>query len=81
MSLQLVPNADHGWKWISVHALWLAGILPSVWDTLPHQWQDRLPFSAVCIASGITAAAGIIGRFTDQGIDLTPPSTHEDHKC
>jgi len=81
LNLKLVPDARHAWKWISIHALWLAGILPSVWDNLPHKWQDAMPFNVICICTAITAVVGIVGRLTDQNIDLTPPTIHEEHEC
>lgn len=64
--MRLVDNWKQGWKWVSVHALAVAGVLPATWESLPHRWQDAVPLSAVATATAITAAVGIIGRLVDQ---------------
>lgn len=64
--MKLVPQWQQSYKWLSMHALALAGVLPSVWCSLPGEWRSVIPISYVAIAAGITSLLGIAGRLLDQ---------------
>lgn len=65
--MKLVSDWRDAWRWFSVHALALAGVLPGAWEALPQRWQDVVPVSWVATAAAVTAALGIYGRLVDQG--------------
>lgn len=70
--MKLVPQWQYSWKWFSVHALALAGVLPSVWCSLPDSWRAIVPISYVAIATAITSVLGILGRLIYQPSMLSP---------
>lgn len=64
--IAFVPDWRSAWKWFSVHALTVAGVLPATWCSLPAEWRAVVPVHIMAIATFITAALGVIGRITDQ---------------
>ena len=65
--MKLVADWKHAWRYVSVHALLVAGTIPWVWNNLiPEDWQRQIPFNVVAIATAVTAVLGIIGRIVDQ---------------
>lgn len=67
--MTLVPEWRQWWKWTSVHALAIAGVLPGVWCSLPGAWQAVVPISYIAIATAITSVLGIRGRLNAQNLD------------
>ena len=43
MKPELVPNWKRAWRWLSVHALAITGVLPGIWLTLPDDWRAAVP--------------------------------------
>jgi polyferredoxin len=79
--MKLVDNWRQAWKWVSIHALWVAGVLPSVWESLPHRWQDIVPVNVLAIATGVTAVIGIVGRLVQQPVPPPYPVHVPDDHC
>jgi len=68
--MKLVPDWKQCWRWNSMHAMGFAGVVITVWNLLPEDFQNAFPHHVVLgLASG-TLVLGIIGRLRDQG---TPP--------
>lgn len=74
--MKLDPQWQQAYKWFSVHALAIAGTLPATWESLPHRWQDTVPFSYVALATAITSVLGIAGRLFQQP-SAKPQEKHE----
>lgn len=70
--MKLVPQWQNAWKWFSVHALVLAGVLPATWCQLPESWRAIVPVGWVATATAITSILGVIGRLADQK-SMHPP--------
>jgi hypothetical protein len=78
--VNLVPQWQQSWKWLSVHALALAGVLPGVWCMLPGEWRAIVPIPYVAVATGVTSVLGILGRLLDQ-TPKSPKSFDENRPC
>jgi hypothetical protein len=64
--VKLIPDWRDAWKWLSVHALTVAGLLPGVWVTLPADWRAAVPAGWMAGAALVVAAFGVYGRLIDQ---------------
>ena len=66
---RLVPDARQGWRWISTRAmaLNLAGL--TTWLALPDDLKSTIPDQWVMFGAVVVTAAGLVGRFIDQGGD------------
>ncbi|CAH0198087.1 hypothetical protein SRABI106_01465 [Rahnella aquatilis] len=64
--MRLVENWKQCWKWFSIHALLIAGVLPSVWATLPPDLKAYIPPSIMGLITAVVAVSGVVGRLTDQ---------------
>lgn len=66
MKVELVSNWKKFWKWYSVHALVIAGSVPSAYLALPEKWQDMVPCDFVIAIALLAVVSGIIGRVIKQ---------------
>ena len=64
--MRLVENWKQCWKWFSIHALLIAGVLPTVWATLPPDLKAYIPPSIMGLITAVVAVSGVVGRLTDQ---------------
>lgn len=64
--MKLVEDWKRAWRWFSVHALVLAGVLPAVWAELPPDLKSSIPPGAMGAITAVIAACGVIGRLVDQ---------------
>lgn len=64
--MKLIDDWRSAWKYFSVHALLIAGVLPSVWATLPPDLKAYIPPSIMALITAVIAVSGIVGRLTDQ---------------
>ena len=67
--LRFVPDARQGWKWYSNQMSALNVAIVTVWANLPDDMRANVPISWVLVLVAVASAAGIIGRFIDQGGD------------
>lgn len=65
--MKLIDNWKKGWKFISVHCMVLAQAIIGSWMALPMKMQDTIPVQYVLGLAVVLLAAGIVGRFVDQG--------------
>lgn len=65
--MKLIDEKRHWWKWLSVHALALTGILPAVWVSLPADWRASIPGDWLAVVTVVTAVMGVFGRIVQQG--------------
>lgn len=75
MKLELVPNWKLAWRWLSVHALAVTGVLPGVWLTLPDDWRAAVPAGWLATATVITASLGVYGRLVQQPVKVEQDDT------
>lgn len=64
--MKLVEDWKRAWRWFSVHALVLAGVLPAVWAELPPDLKSSIPPGAMGAITAVIAVCGVIGRLVDQ---------------
>ena len=64
--MKLVEDWKRAWRWFSVHALVLAGVLPAAWAELPPDLKSSIPPGAMGAITAVIAACGVIGRLVDQ---------------
>ena len=64
--MKLVDDWKKCWKWFSVHALIIAGILPTVWLELPSDLKASIPPGTMSTITAVIAACGVIGRLVSQ---------------
>jgi len=67
--MQFVPDWKKAWRWFSVHALVIAGVIPAVWDSLSPEMKSYVPASVMCVVTGFVAVCGVIGRLVKQAPD------------
>ena len=82
--MTLVEDAKRAWRWFSVQAMVVAGVIQGAWIIIPDDLRASLPHGLV---SGITIALlmlGVAGRLVAQpgkpneagDVDGLPPETH-----
>ena len=64
--MKLVEDWKKCWKYFSVHALIIAGFLPTVWLELPPDLKASIPPEAMSTITAVIAACGVIGRLVSQ---------------
>lgn len=64
--MKLVDDWKSAWRWFSMHALVLAGIIPSVWAEFPPDLKLVIPASLMGIITAVVAVCGIVGRVINQ---------------
>lgn len=64
--MKLVYNWKDSWKWVSVHAMVLAGSLQGAWLYVPEDMKASLPASFVGGVTACILVAGVLGRLVDQ---------------
>ncbi|HFG0069304.1 hypothetical protein V6124_11840 [Klebsiella pneumoniae] len=64
--MKLVDDWKSAWRWFSMHALVLAGIIPTVWAELPTDLKTAIPPGAMGAITAVIAACGVVGRLVNQ---------------
>lgn len=64
--LRLVPHWKRAWRWFSIHALVISGIIPMVWANLPGDMRASVPPDTLGVITGVVATLGVIGRLFQQ---------------
>ncbi|MCS0548291.1 hypothetical protein [Klebsiella pneumoniae] len=64
--MKLVDDWKSAWRWFSMHALVLAGIIPTVWAELPPNLKTTIPPGAMSTITAVIAACGVVGRLVSQ---------------
>lgn len=64
--MKLVDDWKSAWRWFSMHALVLAGIIPTVWAELPPDLKASIPPGMMGAITAVIAACGVIGRLVNQ---------------
>lgn len=64
--MKLVDDWKSAWRWFSMHALVLAGIIPTVWAELPPYLKTAIPPGAMGTITAVIAACGVVGRLVNQ---------------
>lgn len=65
--MRLVRNWKTFWRWTSVQVFAIMMVLPIVWDSLPYDLKDTVPYHWRPYIFTVLAVIGIIGRLRDQG--------------
>lgn len=69
MRVRLVKNARQAWRWFSVQALALQGIVGASWLAVPDDMRAAVPHEWLFAAAIVLALLGIAGRLISQGGD------------
>ncbi|HBX6085249.1 hypothetical protein SS21_23545 [Enterobacter roggenkampii] len=64
--MKLVDDWKSAWRWFSMHALVLAGIIPTVWAELPPDLKTAIPPGSMGAITAVIAACGVVGRLVNQ---------------
>ncbi|HBS3050972.1 hypothetical protein R8556_21805 [Klebsiella pneumoniae] len=64
--MKLVDDWKSAWRWFSMHALVLAGVIPAVWVELPPDLKTAIPPGAMGAITAVIAACGVVGRLVNQ---------------
>ncbi|HBZ3704311.1 TPA: hypothetical protein MHK91_12105 [Klebsiella quasipneumoniae] len=64
--MKLVDDWKSAWRWFSMHALVLAGIIPTVWAELLPDLKTAIPPGAMGAITAVIAACGVVGRLVNQ---------------
>lgn len=64
--MKLVDDWKSAWRWFSMHALVLAGVIPTVWAELPPDLKAAIPAGAMGSITAVIAACGVVGRLVNQ---------------
>lgn len=64
--MKIVDDWKSAWRWFSMHALVLAGIIPTVWAELPPDLKTTIPPGAMSTITAVIAACGVVGRLVSQ---------------
>lgn len=64
--MKLVDDWKSAWRWFSMHALVLAGVIPTVWVELPPGLKTAIPPGAMGAITAVIAACGVVGRLVNQ---------------
>ena len=64
--MKLVDDWKSAWRWFSMHALVLAGVIPTVWAELPPDLKTAIPAGAMGTITAVIAAWGVVGRLVSQ---------------
>lgn len=64
--MKLVDDWKSAWRWFSMHALVLAGIIPTVWAELSPDLKTAIPPGAMGAITAVIAACGVVGRLVNQ---------------
>lgn len=67
MNIKLIKDAKRAWRYFSVQALAVLGIVSVVWPVLPPETQALVPAAWHPWILGAVAIGGIFGRLVDQG--------------
>ena len=64
--MKLVDDWKSAWRWFSMHALALTGVIPTVWAALPPDLKASIPPGTMDTITAVIAACGVVGRLVSQ---------------
>jgi len=64
--MKLIPDAKRAWRWFSVQAMALSGIIPAAWLAVPDEMRAAVPTEWLAACAIALAVLGVIGRLVDQ---------------
>jgi len=64
--MKLIPDAKRAWRWFSVQAMALSGIIPAAWLSVPEEMRAAVPTEWLAACAVALAVLGVIGRLVDQ---------------
>lgn len=64
--MRLVKDARRAWRWFSVQALVVLGLVSVIWPVLPTETQALIPSAWHPWIMGAVAIGGVFGRVVDQ---------------
>ena len=64
--MKIVDDWKSAWRWFSMHALVLAGVIPPVGAELPPALKTAIPPGAMGAITAVIAAGGVGGRLVNQ---------------
>ena len=64
--MKIVDDWKSAWRWFSMHALVLAGVIPTVLAELPPDLKTAIPPGAMGAITAVIAAGGVGGRLVNQ---------------
>ncbi|MCZ0823697.1 DUF7940 domain-containing protein [Dickeya solani] len=64
--MKMIDDWKSCWRWFSVHALALAGVIPAVWAELPDDMKASIPAGVMGLVTLAVALCGIVGRLVKQ---------------
>jgi hypothetical protein len=64
--MKLIPDAKKAWRWFSVQAMALSGIIPGAWLAVPDDMRAAVPPEWLAVGAVALAVLGILGRLVDQ---------------
>lgn len=67
--IRFVDDWRRGWRWFSIHCLWLEAAIQVTWVKIPDEWKTQIPPGWVLTLTAVIAVLGIIGRFIKQEED------------
>ena len=62
----LVENASSAWKWLSVQAMALTGVVQATWLAMPEDMKASIPANWVQYLTLALLVLGIVGRMVKQ---------------
>ena len=66
--MKLVDDWNKAWKWISMQGMVTAGVIQSVWITLPDDWRSSLNTHWISGLTIVCLVIGVFGRLYKQNI-------------
>ena len=64
--MKLIPDAKRAWRWFSVQAMALSGIIAAAWLSVPEEMRAAVPTEWLAACAVALAVLGVIGRLVDQ---------------
>lgn len=64
--MKIVDDAKHWWKWFSVQAMFLAGIVQAAWASISDDLKATIPHWLPATLTIVLLALGIGGRIVKQ---------------
>jgi hypothetical protein len=65
--MKLVPDWRKAWRWFSVQAFALQGIVAASWLAVPDDMRAAVASEWLAAAAIVLTVMGIVGRLVDQG--------------
>jgi hypothetical protein len=65
--MRLISDWRGAWRWFSVQALALQGVIGASWLVVPDDMRAAVPAEWLAVAAVVLTIIGIVGRLVDQG--------------